>query len=41
MAILKNKTAKLVLLNLARQGRNGEGELRQLADRLHSIGLLP
>lgn len=40
VALLKNKTVKVALLNLARQGRNGDGDLRQLADRLRGIGLL-
>jgi len=38
--LLKNKNIKVALLNLARQGRNGNGEMRQLADRLLAIGVL-
>jgi len=40
VAILKNKAVKVALLNLARQGRNTDGDLRQLADRMRGIGLL-
>jgi hypothetical protein len=40
MAILKNTDVKVALLNLARQGRNGNGDLRQLADRLLAVGIM-
>jgi hypothetical protein len=40
LAILKNTAVKVALLNLARQGRNGNGDLRQLADRLLAVGIM-
>lgn len=40
MAVLKNTAVKVALLNLARQGRKGNGELRQLADRLLAVGIM-
>jgi len=40
MAVLKNKAIKVALLNLARQGRNGDGALCQLADRLLAVGVM-
>jgi len=40
VALLKNKTLRVALINLARQGRDNDEDLLRLADRLNAIGLL-
>jgi len=37
--LLTNNQIKIPLINLAREGRNGNRELRPLADRLHAMGI--
>jgi hypothetical protein len=37
--LLTNNHVKISLINLAREGRNGNQELRPLADRLHAMGI--